>query len=691
MPFSVKDQLVLILLLSVLVLPGCGGGGGGGGTTSSSSSSTTADTAVAAFPYGVEELVSTTDVDGDGHWDTRTTVSYQYNDEMQIVEVQTITEYDVDADGIVDSKDVVTETYQPSSLTATALLTSKSALTALFDPDSIGGWNRESPLGAPVQLAFESYELNENGFFYSVPSQRREQTYRYAADGTLVEYGVEEWEYSFPSEELSSHSVDTLRYTYDSAGYLVRYLYEQVDENSDGVCTSLTRLTKNYTYDALGTLTYYLTEDIEDTDGDGPLEAVVETSSLTFDHTYDDNRLVETLATPSVATSYSITYQYNVAGLLSVKQFSYDNYDVSADVDTVITLTYAYDDDGRLVHFLKNTSTDENEDGVVDVVETDDYEWSYDENGLLTRRFVEYSVNEEDAGGLQEHTESLDEYEYTAGLLSRYHDRYQMDTDLDGDMDRLDQETLINYRYENGYLSGFDVEGAGMYGSIFDVGSVPYQMTVSVNCIYQDGLLVSYDSSQEWYNPDDRDNPYDYNFLPLNEISHAAFTYDGEGHLIEYATTFDDYANGVIDETEEFSFDYSLNGEVVVSSQLSNGDGVVESDLTLDFGASPSPVGSGPKDIYNMYTPVAISYPFIGAFHETDVDYETHYVSFEMLVPKLMSYQDLFEFDEQMSIIIVDGSFVNVGVFSLPSPWIYNSDRGLYDGNPIQIDPSMDR
>jgi hypothetical protein len=305
MSFSVRNQLVLIVLLSVLVLPGCGGGGGGG-TTSSSSSNTTAETALAAFPYGVEELVSTTDVDGDGHWDTRTTVSYQYNDEMQIVEVQTITEYDVDADGIADSKDVATETYQPGSLTATALLASKSALTALFDPDSIGGWNRESPFGAPVQLAFESYEINENGLFYSVPSQRREQRYRYAADGTVLEYVAEEWEYSFPSEELSSHSVDTLRYTYDSSGYLVRYLYEQVDENGDDVCDSLARLTKNYTYDAQGNLTYYSTEDIEDTDGDGPLEAVVETSNLTFDHTYDDNRLVETLATPSAGTYLSV-------------------------------------------------------------------------------------------------------------------------------------------------------------------------------------------------------------------------------------------------------------------------------------------------------------------------------------------------------------------------------------------------
>jgi hypothetical protein len=244
-----------------------------------------------------------------------------------------------------------------------------------------------------------------------------------------------------------------------------------------------------------------------------------------------------------------------VAGQLSVKQFSYDNYDVSTDVDTVITHTYTYDDDARLIGYLKNVSTDENEDGVVDVVAIDNHEWSYDDNGLLTRHYAEYSERQDDAGGLQEHTESLAEYAYTAGLLSRYHDRYQMDTDLDGDMDLLYQDSLFNYRYENGYLSGFDVEGAGMYGSIFDVGSVPYQMTLSVNCIYQDGLLVSYDSFKEWYNPDNQDNPYDYNFLPLNEISHAAFTYDGEGHLIEYSTTFDDYANGIIDETE----DYLLN------------------------------------------------------------------------------------------------------------------------------------
>jgi hypothetical protein len=142
-----------------------------------------------------------------------------------------------------------------------------------------------------------------------------------------------------------------------------------------------------------------------------------------------------------------------VAGQLSVKQFSYDNYDVSTDVDTVITHTYTYDDDARLIGYLKNVSTDENEDGVVDVVAIDNHEWSYDDNGLLTRHYAEYSERQDDAGGLQEHTESLAEYAYTAGLLSRYHDRYQMDTDLDGDMDLLYQDSLFNYRYENGYLS----------------------------------------------------------------------------------------------------------------------------------------------------------------------------------------------------------------------------------------------
>ena len=227
-----------LLVIGLTLLSACGGGG-----SSTTFSSGSEKVELGRYPYGVENIVTTTDEDGDGHWDTRTTRSYQYNSNEGFVEVETATEYDTDADEVTDSLEVTVKTYQLSSVDP-AVDWFKYPTS---DPVTAENFVSSPSPGLLVSDIYASYQTNEAGTQYAFPSERHEYSYTYTSDGKVLETFREEWEYTPSSETLAFHSLETIRMAYNAAGDATSYSEELTkDRNGDGVDDFFKRFAQTY-------------------------------------------------------------------------------------------------------------------------------------------------------------------------------------------------------------------------------------------------------------------------------------------------------------------------------------------------------------------------------------------------------------------------------------------------------------
>lgn len=647
MLFTYRLRFLLLLVLAGVFLAGCGGGGGGGGGTTAGSAAVEPEVEELPCPYGVEEGVTITYVDD--NWRTRTTVTPQYNEHMQVVEVETITEEDSDADGVADSRQVKVESYEHINIAPV----DDSGFIIFLDTFTLKDITESTFAGTLVHATVEDYVVDNLGVASAYASQRQEYTYSYTAAGLPMLRLYETWRHDATTGNLWQHSVDSTRYSYNAAGDVTRYVSQQTeDDNGDGVNDSLASLTKTYTFDAAGNLAYYGAESVDDRDGEAPLAAEVELEEIFYDHTYEDGVLVASVVTPPSDPSYFISYHYNPSGLLSTKVLSSNAIDITPDVDTLITLNYEYDASERIIHAEKITRIDSNEDGLADVTTVADSNWAYNSEGLLVSHDEETTRDEAATEGLQQHTANFVEYAYTNGVLTHQGNRFLADLNLDREFECLCQESLSDYFYDNGYLNrvdslitfgGIDItSGTGVYRSDTRHHVVGFD--------YENDLLVSFDSEIATVEIVDPDPYYDtWGGVPV-EFYSATFSYDTNSRLIALTTntTFEGGPDYFVAKAQAFTIDYADSGFVDVSSRLSVDDVEKSStDFSLYFGENSFPAGMNEVSFdYPLFLPYVL-YPVVGDFYADDVVREKRDVNLTVLMPKMMCLLDVARAEDE--------------------------------------------
>lgn len=634
MLFLIKVRMLLLLVFSATILVGCGGGGGGGSTPTINSSTVVQDEDVEACPYGVEESVMTTVVDG--KWRTRTTVNYLYSDRTQIVEVETIIEEDSDADGIADSRQVTVDEYeQLASIPADALW------SPFIESVNIGSISIDYSSVTLIHSTIDDFLVNDEGAPSAYPHERREYTYNYTASGLQLLNRDDRWRYDSTTGSVLYHSVESVRHQYNAQGDVTLYATLNArDDNGDGVNESERSVLIAYTFDSAGNLTH-----IRDETSDSGL-----TIRETFcNHTYEAGFLVASEVTLPSEPSYSISYLYNDSGLLRSKVFSFDLADITPDVDKTITLTYEYDAENRITHVVQLTRTDNNEDGLVDVTKTVDTTWGYDSEGLVVSQYQETTVDEAASEGLQEHSAYSWDSTYTNGRLTQNRNRYLIDEDLDGELEWSEEEVNRGYFYDNGYLTHIDDRSSLSFMLPFEIGgdADPVEARHTVDFNYENNVLVSFTSKNVTVPLSDPDpGPYaDYDYgivIDDPDVVYAAtFSYDASDQLITMTTNLDDDGDEIVDESETFTFDYATSGFVDVNSQfVMNGVEQSTTEFSFDFGDHKLPAGMNEETVNHfLYLPFE-SYPEVGAFYAQDWQTERNIMNLPILLPKMMCLID---------------------------------------------------
>jgi hypothetical protein len=543
------------VILGALLLFGC------------SSDSTTAPAAseTAPFPFGLQSAVTTSDWDGDGFWDDRTTTSFSYNASGRAVALSVTDEYDDNADGLSDFQTVITTTYDPNLVDVTPIFVEMLVAKRPSSPDG---------LGAVLSETYEEFFRDGAGSLFL---QRRE-TYTFSYDGQGRRLG-EEWLSEVDNDgdgviDLIYNSIDSTRF--DAAGNLLsESRLDKEDFDGDGVFDSVNTYESTSTHTADGKPLISLDIREMDADGDGPGNAIRneyqsrthvydEAGSLlsynavqnfydpttgaleatyilneTYANTYTDGLLSEARVSVyqnGTISSHTITYGYDAAGNLTEERYGYDSSLSNGIADTWETTTWSYDAAGRQTARSERFESDGNEDGILDGWDEYSQTWSYDAAGLLSGYASEVQGGEDNTPVINYHDLSEEFYTFENGLLTGSSDSYQYDNDGNGLFD-IRYASTNTYSYEGGELT--ERRQDYVDDNTLDTPGDEYLYSDGGTYTYQNGDLTGVDS---WEDQGSDGTP--------EWTDHTTISYDAAGRVTDMVTEGDGDGDQVIDFTE---------------------------------------------------------------------------------------------------------------------------------------------
>ncbi|WP_316348364.1 sugar-binding protein [Desulfuromonas acetoxidans] len=518
-----------------------------------SSHRTTTET---TFPFGAEEVISETDYDGDGHWDTRTIYSFVYNEDLQVTEVTGVYEDDENADGIADSRTINTSTYDPT-ITAEEIMI-KSAVQKVAAPSN------NSVFGAVLSHILVEYRSNEvSGEIAEYPNYRREESYTYTDEGKVLSYSYLRFYYNEEDGTLSESYSHTRTKTYDEDGKTIEESDSSSDDNDgDGVLDSSRSTICTMTYDSNGYLTSQSCTRTED-GGDPTVD------EMTCTHTYTDGLLTQTTVTETGEQPYTLDFTYNEDGLVATKTKTSDN--------DVYRLAFTYDSEGRVISYTHRNENDYDGDDILNSVTEYLYTFSYDDSGRITEYSRQYRYDNTPATPEYSSNEiDTHIYSYTeSGSVSSYSYTSQNDLDLDGEMDNVTHTRNYEFSYDNGSLVSisYDNEATGDY----------HEHSTQV-LTYQDGLI----KTSVWEGDDDNDGIID-------DATTTEITYDASGRMSAYVETDYDGNYASVEETQAVALTYNADDTVtgtITTTSYGEGDPeVTTTPVSIDFSANGLPSG----------------------------------------------------------------------------------------------------
>lgn len=518
-----------------------------------SSHRTTTET---TFPFGAEEVISETDYDGDGYWDTRTIYSFVYNEDLQVIESTTVYEDDDNADGIADNKSIETKVYDPT-ITAEEIMIKGAVQKANKSSNN-------SVFGAVLSDTRVRYDFNEiSAEIAEYPYERSEKSNTYTDEGKLLSYSEINSNYNDEDGTLTSSSSNTTTKSYDEDGKIIEGSESSSDDkDGDGVVDTSRSTVCTMTYDSNG----YLTSQSCTRTEDGGVPTVDE---MTCTHTYTDGLLTQTTVSETGEQPYTLDFTYNEDGLVATKTKTTDN--------DVYRLAFTYDSEGRVISYTHRKEDYDIVGNVLNSVWEYLYTFSYDASGRITEYSRQYRYDntpatpEYSSNYLYTHT-----YSYTeSGSVSSYSYTSQNDLDLDGEVDNVTHTRNYEFSYDNGSLVSvnYDNEATG-----------DYQEHSTQVLTYQDGLI----KTSVWEGDDDNDGIID-------DAITQEITYDASGRMSAYVETDYDGDYASVEETQVLALTYNADDTVtgtITTTSYGEGDPqVITTPVSIDFSANGLPSG----------------------------------------------------------------------------------------------------
>lgn len=526
------------VLIGVVLMSACSGGG----------SSSTGTTTITTYPFGVEDSVVETDTNEDGYWDVRETTSHTLNGALQVVEITTTTEYDDNGDGLTDRREVVTNSYDPETLSS-----STAATTRVVDG-----------LGLLVGVVTESYGYDDvTGQVALYAEEGRDDTYRYDADGNHLSTTRLHWFDDDHDGSVDNHATLEQISSYDASGnILVSTSIEEHDTDADGVSDYEREQRVTYVYDAEGSplsqSVYYRYDD----DGDaGSLEPEIQEAVISYDYVYTDGVITQLMLSlvAEGEEEVAITLQsvYDDEGMLVAQSYQ----PVSDDESTVVSefsAQYAYDEAGRMTSCIMEEKIRPADSASWQHVRQYGYLWGYDSDGLLTTETAWTRVESpEGSVPLESYSYSTETFEYENGRPIRICLDEYTDADLDGELDYISLRTESTYSYHLWFLSSrvvtnsYDDDGDGTFDRVVEAERRDY--------LYEGNLLVEGTITTE-----DQEEAF-------------YLDYDNQQRLLGYRYTNDEDGDSVVDTDLTLALDYSVAG--VVTGVFEKNDGALATGL----------------------------------------------------------------------------------------------------------------
>jgi hypothetical protein len=605
------------VILGTLLLFGC-------------SSDSTPDPVVseaASFPFGLQSSAVTSDWDGDGLWDERTTTTFSYNAFGSVVAVSVTDEEDFDADGLPDYRTTTATTYDPNLVAATPIF---AIITAAKRPLSPEG------LGAVLSETYQMFSKDAAGSL--ILERASTSTYTYDLQGhRLGEERLSEEDNDLDGiHDRSTNSIYS--YQFNAAGNpLGESRIHKTDEDGDGVFDYISTDEWTWTYTADGKPLTYLQVSAGDADGDG-VGAFIPLSNNSRIHVYDAqgsllsynaknnfydtmtgaltssyietetyaNTYTDGLLTQAVVSvyedgnisSHTITYGYDLAGNLTEVKYFYD-YSANGLADAWDTTTLSYDAAGRQTSQHDRSEIDHNEDGTLDQWHEYFYTWNYDAAGRLSSCISGYQAGEDNTPVFFNNYNSEVLYTFENDLLTRFSNIFQQDNNSDGLFDYRYASTYT-YNYIAGLLTDhrWDEENDSTLGTPGD----ETHSSTGRSFTYQNGDLTGIYS---WSDQDGDGTP--------ESTDKTTISYDASGRVTGTVTEGDWDGDTVIDSTEALVLtnDAAAKTVAIETSMIYSPPPALPTMVApsagylLTFGANGIPTGTMDAQIGS----VGLSYP----------------------------------------------------------------------------------
>jgi hypothetical protein len=546
-------HVLALLIILPLAITACG------------DSSSDKEVAATNFPYGADSTLTSISDRGD-----TLQVTYDYNQAVQVIGVETIVEEygDIDGNDGVVYRRVNTMTVDPSITAEYDMRNSVAKIAQGARPMGIS-------FGAITSLIESRYELNEEtGILETTPSRKTEYRYKYSASGQLLE------DIRIETEDMEATTY-TDSYSYNAAGDLTRE--EDTTTYPSSVNSSFTRITV-IEYDSHGNPISNVYTQEGDQDGDGTDDTPF-LRTTTFVNSYENNLLTRTVTTATEGESpentYQIEYTYNTQSQLISSTTSTDQYNDDDIYDTFKVHTYTYDSAGRLLSDLYEHNYDNNNDEILNYLSRNNQVWEYNQDGLMVSSYSEdYNYADPSDETLSSHYKDQYTYQYTnnGNISRRTYERLQ-DSDLDGEC----EVTLNDRSYEYSYNSDNYLSGYTRVSHDYIDGEISSTYTDEQTLTYTDGVLTEVEMNEtDSYS----DEPYS---------SLTSLSYDDSEKFIGYEAQ---HNNG----TETINLTYNDN-QIVSFSFLSDD----EEHMTMEVDFSTEGLPSGTDNF--APDPLTIRYP----------------------------------------------------------------------------------